>query len=124
MPRISKADSSRASAGPASGRTRRASAVEAMRQAWLSTFSTPRAEEPVDRLVAWGDLCRDPGYIGRWVALEGVRYEDGHPVEGWVIDADDDLATLCARVQRDDGATCAILFCEPTGTAIRRAGIG
>ncbi|MBM4359466.1 MAG: hypothetical protein FJ096_15285 [Deltaproteobacteria bacterium] len=110
--------------GSTPARARRSAAVEAMKQAWLATFSGTRRDVTKPAVVAWSSLCADPGYRGRWIALEGVRYDDGQPVEGTVLDTDSDLATLCARVQRDDGVACAILFCEPSGSGVRRAGIG
>jgi len=69
----------------------------------------------------WSDLCQDPGYRGRWVALQQVRYESGVPTEGEVVDVDDDLATLCVRVQSADRVACAILFCDDKASGIRRA---
>ena len=48
------------------------------------------------------------------------------PVEGDVVDADEDLAELCARLQKGSRSKCTILFCdddmiiEPT----RRSGFG
>jgi hypothetical protein len=75
------------------------------------------------RGVLWADLCKDGAYRGRWVALEGVRYDSGAPMEGVVVDADDDLATLCTRVQASDYAGCAILFCDDKSSGIRRASV-
>jgi len=69
----------------------------------------------------WADLCQDPNYRGRWVALQQVRYESGVPVEGEVVDVDDDPATLCVRVQSSDRVACAILFCDDKTSGIRRA---
>jgi hypothetical protein len=71
--------------------------------------------------VMWEDLCRDDDYRGRWVALDDVRYENGTPVEGNLVDVDADLAALCARVQGADHTSCAILFCDDAGSGIRRA---
>ena len=62
--------------------------------------------------VLWADLCRDREYKGQWVALEGVRYDSGVPVDGELVDSDEDLAVLCTRVQSAEEASCAILFCD------------
>ncbi|MEM1031919.1 MAG: hypothetical protein AAF928_14385 [Myxococcota bacterium] len=69
----------------------------------------------------WEELCRDERYRGRWVALERVRYASGVVVEGELVDVDDDLATLCVRVQASDRVACAILFCDDKTSGIRRA---
>jgi hypothetical protein len=64
----------------------------------------------------WAELCRDSTYRGRWVALEAVRYESGTAVEGEVVDSDEDLAELCARIQGTDYMACAILYCDEKAT--------
>jgi hypothetical protein len=71
--------------------------------------------------ILWAELCKDGEYKGRWIALEGVRYDSGVPIEGVVVDTDDDLAALCARIQSADYAACAILFCDDKSSGIRRA---
>lgn len=71
--------------------------------------------------VLWADLCRDSDYRGRWVALHAVRYDGSVPVEGELVDADEDLAALCARIQSAEDAQCAILFCDDKASGVRRA---
>lgn len=78
-----------------------------------------RAEKRGAR-VLWADLCRDGDYRGRWVALNAVRYDGGMPVEGELMDADEDLAALCARVQTAEDTACAILFCDDKASGVRR----
>lgn len=73
---------------------------------------------------SWANLCRDPEMRGRWVALESVRYDSGTPIDGEVIDYDDDLAALCARVQAADHAACAILYCDDKSSGIFRRQAG
>ena len=76
------------------------------------------------RRVIWADLCRDEEYRGRWVALESVRYDSGSAVEGEVVDVDDNLATLCARIQSADHVACAILFCDDkSASGVRRLSV-
>ena len=104
--------------------SRRSSAVEAVRHAWFATFSSSVAPNAGAQRMRWSQLCAMTEFLGRWVALDGVTYDDGHPVDGEVIDADDDLATLCSRVQSDDGMKCTILFCDASGCGARRNGIG
>lgn len=64
--------------------------------------------------MAWWELCRLDEYRGRWVALDNVRYDPvtSRPIEGDVVDADEDLADLCARMRSTDRTACAILHCD------------
>jgi hypothetical protein len=64
--------------------------------------------------MTWPEICRSENYKGRWVALDNVRYEPGssQPSEADVVDADEDLGDLCARMREADRSSCAILFCE------------
>lgn len=70
--------------------------------------------------VLWTELCKDAELRGKWVALQGVRYDSGNPVEGEVIDSDADLASLCARIQAGDYGACAILHVDDRQSGIRR----
>lgn len=53
-------------------------------------------------------------FRGRWVALDNCRYDarTAEPVEGTIVDVDDDLAELCSRIRQNEGRHCAILFCQ------------
>lgn len=64
--------------------------------------------------MTWSEICAHGSYKGRWVALDGVRYDEAtaRPTEGTVIDSDDDLAELCNRMRNANRRCCAILFCE------------
>ena len=59
-------------------------------------------------------MCRPDRCGGRWVALDNVRYDPttSVPVEADLVDSDDDLAELCARLREADRHACAVLFCE------------
>ena len=48
------------------------------------------------------------------MALDQCQYDSrsGQPVEGFVVDADEDLAELCGRLQESNNRHCAILFCD------------
>lgn len=74
--------------------------------------------------MTWSEVCSSDRFRGRWVALDNVRYASGStiPVEAEVVDADEDLAELCARMRAADRTACAILFCdEPVPpTSVRR----
>ncbi len=64
--------------------------------------------------MTWRQICRSDDYRGRWVALDNCRYDQvtASPIEGDVVDADEDLAELCGRMREADKTHCAILFCE------------
>ena len=64
--------------------------------------------------LTWPQICQHREYQGRWVALDECRYDSktARPVEGSVIDADEDLVALCARMKASDSRHCSILFCE------------
>jgi hypothetical protein len=69
----------------------------------------------------WKPNARSPElqrYRGLWVALDHCRYDakTAQPVEGEVVDADEDLAELCSRIRSEDNRHCAIVFCEGEGT--------
>jgi hypothetical protein len=51
---------------------------------------------------------------GLWVALDNCRYDQTtrQPIEGDVVDADEDLADLCGRMRETGRTSCAILFCD------------
>ena len=48
------------------------------------------------------------------MALDQCRYDarTAQPVEGSVVDFDEDLVSLCARIQESGSRHCAILFCD------------
>jgi hypothetical protein len=64
--------------------------------------------------MTWTEICSHGDFRGRWVALDGVRYDEttARPTAGTVVDADEDLAELCQRIRKSNHRSCAILFCE------------
>lgn len=64
--------------------------------------------------MTWPQICQCDEYRGRWVALDNCRYDakTAQPLEGSVVDADEDLVELCSRIQQNEARHCAILFCE------------
>ena len=60
-----------------------------------------------------GQIRQNDAYRGRWVALDDCRYDarTSQPVEGSVVDSDEDLVALCNRMQESALSHCAILFC-------------
>ena len=72
--------------------------------------------------LTWREICLSADYQGRWVALDNCRYERSAtaPIEGDVVDADEDLATLCDRIREADRSRCSIVFCEEAEPASAR----
>lgn len=64
--------------------------------------------------MTWPELCRSRQFKGFWVALDNCRYDKAtlQPIEGDVVDSDEDLTELCARLQEAGRSSCAILLCE------------
>src|SRR4051812_14259889 len=71
------------------------------------------AFNPGNRMT-WPQIRQSDDFKGRWVALDHCRYDQktAQPVEGIVVDVDEDLVELCNRIQDSDNKHCAILFCE------------
>jgi hypothetical protein len=69
--------------------------------------------------MSWPQIRQSDKYRGRWVALDNCRYDvrTAQPVEGTIIDADDDLVELCTRIRQSENKHCAILFCDDTDDA-------
>lgn len=66
------------------------------------------------RHLSWPPGASDAGrYQGSWVALDNCRYDGSNqPVEGDVVDSDEDLAELCGRLHESSRSKCIILFCD------------
>jgi hypothetical protein len=66
-----------------------------------------------DRMT-WPEICRSGQFKGVWVALDKCRYDSSsmQPIEGEVVDSDEDIAALCGRLREAERGSCAILFCE------------
>lgn len=75
-------------------------------------------EAHTGRRMSWPQIRQSHEYRGRWVALDNCRYDTrtAQPVEGTIIDADDDLVELCKRIRQSENKHCAILFCEDAET--------
>ena len=74
----------------------------------------------MSELMTWSELCERDEYRGRWVALDGCRYDEqtSKPIEGTVIDVDDDVVELCNRVRDAEMRDCAILFIDGSRTSL------
>lgn len=64
--------------------------------------------------MTWLEIRQSEEYRGRWVALDHCVYDakTAKPLEGSVVDVDDDLVELCGRIRSGANKHCAILFCE------------
>jgi hypothetical protein len=64
--------------------------------------------------LTWPEIVTTTALRGRWIALDHCRYDarTAQPVEGVVIDSDEDLVELCGRIQDSENRHCAILFCD------------
>lgn len=87
-----------------------------------------RSEE-VDRMgtrMTWPQIQRCDEFRGRWVAMDNCRYDakTAQPVEGSVVDADEDLVELCSRIQSGDSRHCAILFCDEAVVDVAPMSVG
>ena len=75
--------------------------------------------------MSFSQIRQSDEYKGRWVALDNCRYDgqSAKPVEGTIVDADEDLVELCTRIRQNESKHCAILFCdveEPAPVSVRR----
>ena len=88
-----------------------------MTQQRRSSFIKLRTEA-TDEAMAWEDICRDATWQGRWVALDACAYNDaGEATAGLVVDYDDNLAELCARLSAERRKRCSVVFCPPAESA-------
>ena len=64
--------------------------------------------------LSWTEICASPEFQGNWGALDNCRYDSAtqQPVEGEVVDCDEELGELCARMRNSGHSSCAIVFCD------------
>lgn len=60
------------------------------------------------------EIRQSDEYRGRWIAVDNCSYDarTARPIEGTVVDVDDDLVELCKRVRQRDNKHCVIVLCE------------
>lgn len=74
--------------------------------------------EPDSVPMAWEDICSQSTWQGRWVALDDCAYnEAGETTAGLVVDYDDNLADLCARLSAERRKRCSVMFCPRSESA-------
>ena len=83
----------------------------------------PGDDEMSASRMSWDSICCSDEFRGRWVALDECRYDEetGRATEGSVVDVDDDLVELCARIRESQWKHCAILFCGEDGAQTPQA---
>ncbi len=71
--------------------------------------------------MTWDQICHDNDLRGRWIAMDECQYDEatGRATEGLVVDSDDDLAELCARIRESSRTNCSILFAGDEATGYR-----
>lgn len=76
--------------------------------------------------MTWSQLCCSDDFHGLWVALDNCRYDQAthRPLEGDVVDADPELAELCARMREAGRCSCAIFLAEEDGLHAPRPAFG
>jgi hypothetical protein len=64
--------------------------------------------------LTWAAICQEEQLRGHWIALDHCRYDEAtlEPIEGELVDADPDLAALCARMRSSDRGQCAVRYCQ------------
>lgn len=76
--------------------------------------------------MTWSQLCSSDDFHGLWVALDNCRYDRAthRPLEGDVVDADPELAELCARMREAGRCSCAIFLAEEDALRAARPSLG
>jgi|SRR5580700_7872975 hypothetical protein len=92
----------------------RSVALDAMERMGVRELKGDRGKVRMGSRLTWPEICRNDSFRGRWVALDDCTYDPrtGQATEGTVVDADEDLVTLCSRMQESDSKHCAILYCD------------
>ena len=89
-----------------------------MTQQRRTSFIQLRPSEDTQSAMTWEDIRTDESWQGRWVALDECAYnEAGEATAGLVVDFDDNLADLCARLSAERRKSCSVVFCSPAESA-------
>ena len=64
--------------------------------------------------MRWSQVRPTQQFQGSWVALDNCRHDPvtRQPVEGDVVDSDEDLTDLCRRMREMGRSSCAVLYCS------------
>jgi hypothetical protein len=71
--------------------------------------------------MTWKEICDNEDLRGRWVAIDGCLFDEktGSAVSAEVVDADDDLAELCARIRESKWRNCSIMLAEKDSDVLK-----
>ena len=69
--------------------------------------------------MTWEQIIESEELRGRWIAMDDCSFDEstGKATEGLVVDSDDDLAELCARIQESEHTNCSIVLADMEGRA-------
>jgi hypothetical protein len=64
--------------------------------------------------MTWPELCRSDRFKGLWVAIDNCVYDQAtrQPIEGDVVDSDEELSELCGRMREAGRSSCTIVYCQ------------
>lgn len=64
--------------------------------------------------MRWTQVQRTEQFQRCWVALDNCKYDQAtrQPVEGDVVDSDEDLTELCRRMREMGRSSCSVMFCS------------
>ena len=89
-----------------------------MTQQRRTSFIQLRPTSDTQAVMTWEEIRRDAAWQGRWVALDECAYnEAGEATAGLVVDYDDNLAALCARLSAERRKSCSVVLCPPAESA-------
>ena len=89
-----------------------------MTQQRRTSFIQLRPTSDTQAVMTWEEIRRDAAWQGRWVALDECAYnEAGEATAGLVVDYDDNLADLCARLSAERRKSCSVVLCPPAESA-------
>ena len=89
-----------------------------MTQPRRTSFIQLRPTSDTQAVMTWEEIRRDAAWQGRWVALDECAYnEAGEATAGLVVDYDDNLADLCARLSAERRKSCSVVLCPPAESA-------
>lgn len=80
----------------------------------VTWFAWGAGVREMGKRLTWAEICKSAMFRGRWIAMDHCKYERNvdHPIEGDVVDSDENLTELCERIRGARRQGCAIVFCD------------
>ena len=74
-------------------------------------------ERCMSNRMTWPQICRTEEFKGLWIALDNCRYDQAtmQPMEGDIVDSDDELSALCQRMREAGRSSCSIMLRTSSG---------